>query len=45
MFIRNWTGWAHFLSNAREKLTQLTGTKELVKEITGREAEISRKKR
>ena len=35
--IRNWTGCAHFGSDARERLNQLTKTEGLLKEITGQE--------
>jgi len=35
--IRNWTGCAHFGSDARELLNQLTKTEDLLKEITGQE--------
>jgi len=43
--IRNWTGCAHFGSDARETLNQLTQTEGLLKEITGQDAEGKRKKR
>ena len=35
--IRNWTGCAHFGSDVRERLNQLTKTEGLLKEITGQE--------
>ena len=35
--IRNWTGCAHFGSNARESLNQLTKTEGLLKKITVQE--------
>ena len=43
--IRNWTGCAHFGSDARELLNQLTKTEDLLKEITGQETGGKRKKR
>jgi hypothetical protein len=41
--IRNWTGCAHFESNDREHLNQLTKTEGLLKEIAGQETEGKRK--
>jgi hypothetical protein len=44
-FIRNWAGCTRFHNEAKEKLAQLTGTMDLLEEITGHEAGINRKKR
>jgi len=43
--IRNWTGCAHFGSDTRERLNQLTKTEGLLKEITVQETGGKRKKR
>ena len=43
--IRNWTGCAHFGSDTRFRLVQLTKTEGLLKEITGQETGNQRKKR
>ena len=43
--IRNWTGCAHFGTDARERLNRLTKTEGLLKEITGHETGGKRKKR
>ena len=43
--IRNWTGCAHFGSDTRLRLVQLTKTEGLLKEITGQETGNQRKKR
>jgi hypothetical protein len=41
--IRNWTGCAHFGSDTRFRLVQLTKTEELLKDITGQETGSQRK--
>jgi hypothetical protein len=43
--IRNWTGCAHFSDDARSRLNQLTGTEDLLREITGRQIGGKRKRR
>jgi hypothetical protein len=43
--IRNWTGCAHFSDDARGRLNQLTGTEDLLREITGRQTGGNRKRR
>ena len=43
--ITNWTGCAHFGTDAREGLNRLTKTEGLLKEITGHETGGKRKKR
>ena len=43
--IKNWTGCAHFGTDARERLNQLTKTEGLLKEIMGQETGGKRKKR
>jgi hypothetical protein len=42
--VRNWTGCAHFGTDARERLNQLTRTESLLKEITGQGTGGKRKK-
>jgi len=42
--IRNWTGCAHFVSDTRFRLVQLTKTEGLLREITGQETGNRRKK-
>jgi hypothetical protein len=43
--IRNWTGCAHFSEDARERLTQLTKTETLLREMTGKHMGGKRKRR
>jgi hypothetical protein len=42
--VRNWTGCAHFNDDARDRLSQLTRTEGLLKEITGQQIGGKRKK-
>jgi hypothetical protein len=43
--IRNWTGCAHFSEDTRDRLTQLTKTETLLREMTGKRMGGKRKKR
>jgi hypothetical protein len=43
--VKNWTGCAHFDTDTREHLNQITRTENLLKEITGQQTGGIRKKR
>jgi hypothetical protein len=43
--VRNWTGCAHFSTDARERLNHLAKTERLLKEITGQQIGGIRRKR